>query len=217
MLSSLFYSQLVPNNFGLVCWLERPQLIKMLTAIRKKSGRNFTWILVFVFVLALLALLGFGLLNQQGSGNVKVPFSNPPPFTLKLFNGYSWENKTEISPATVKGRPLIINFWASWYIPCRDEAPVLEKLWREYQPKEVVFVGIAYQDRQEDSLAFLKRYGIDYPNGPDTTGEISIEYGTTGIPETWFISAEGKVIHKYVRPVTEAVMRSFLDELVKTR
>lgn len=180
----------------------------------RKAKRSLTWLLVFGFVLALLGLLGFSLLNQSGSGNAKIPFSDPPTFTLKLFKGYEWEGRQEISPALVKGRPLVINFWASWCIPCRDEAPVLEKLSREYASRGVVFLGIAYQDREGDSLAFLKRYGSSYPNGPDTSGEISIEYGTTGVPETWFIGADGKVQRKYIRPLTEPVLRNFLEELV---
>ncbi len=184
---------------------DRPEVIQ-----RRGSG----WGLLFVFVAALLGLLGYGLLNQGGSGNARVPFTDPPPFMLPLFDGYGWEGQSEISPAQVKGSPLVMNFWASWCIPCRDEAPVLEKLSREYAARGVIFLGVAYQDRREDSLAFLKRYGVTYPNGPDTSGEISIEYGTTGIPETWFISRQGRVQRKYIRPLTEAVLRQFLEELV---
>ncbi len=78
----------------------------------------------------------------------------------------------------------------------------------------MVFLGVAYQDRLEDSNTYLKRFGITYPNGADTTGEISIEYGTTGIPETWFIGADGTVRRKYIRPLTEPVLRNFLEILV---
>lgn len=180
----------------------------------KKSGRSISWVFIFLFVLALLGLLGYRLLNQSGTGNAKVPFTQPPAFKLNLFDGFGWEGRTEISPAAVKGRPMVINFWASWCLPCRDEAPILQKLSQEYSPKGVVFLGVAYQDRLEDSNTFLKRYGITYPNGPDTSGEISIEYGTTGIPETWFIGADGTVRYKYIRPLTEPVLRNFLETLV---
>ncbi len=180
----------------------------------KKPNRSLGWILVFIFVIALLALLGFRLMSAQSTGNAKVPFSEPPPFSLKLFEGYEWEGKSEISPSLVKGHPLVINFWASWCIPCRDEAPALEKLQREYSNKGIIFLGIAYQDRREDSLAFLKQYGSTYPNGPDITGEISIDYGVTGVPETYFISTKSKVLRKYASPVTEPVLRKFLEELI---
>ena len=182
--------------------------------LAKRSGRSFGWVFIFLFVLALLGILGFRLLNQDGNGNAKVPFSQPPNFTLNLFDGYGWEGKNEIGPAAAKGQILVVNFWASWCLPCRDEAPVLQKLSQEYAAQGVIFLGVAYQDRQEDSLAFLKRFGITYPNGPDTTGEISIEYGTTGIPETWFIGADGTVRYKYIRPLTEPVLRNFLELLV---
>lgn len=179
----------------------------------KRLTSSFSWVLIFFLVASLLGLLGYSLLNQTQTGNAKVPFTDPPSFNLKLFSGYAWEGKGEISPALVKGRPLVINFWASWCVPCRDEAPVLEKLWREYSPQGVVFLGIAYQDRPQESLAFLKQYGVSYPTGPDTTGEISIDYGTTGIPETWFIGADGKVKRKYIQPLSEQIMRRYLEEI----
>lgn len=168
-----------------------------------------------IFVLALLGLLGFSLLNGGGSGDAKVPFNTPPPFSLKLYDGYLWEGKTGISPSAVKGRPLVINFWASWCVPCREEAPLLRKYAQEYGAKGVVFLGIVFQDREEDARSFLKQYGLTYPNGADTTGEISIEYGVTGIPETFFITADGRVIRKYIRPLTEEILKKSLDEITK--
>lgn|GEM_PF-2388308 len=142
-----------------------------------KLGRNITWGIVFLFVLALLGLLGYSLINQGGSGTAKQPFSQSPAFTLKLFDDYGWEGKPEISPALVKGRPFIINFWASWCILCRDEAPILKKLSEEYAPKGVVFLGIAYQDRhQPNSLAKT----LD-PTERNTTLRFFLPAGATGI------------------------------------
>ncbi len=80
----------------------------------------------------------------------------------------------------------------------------------------MVFLGVDFQARKEDARAFLQRYGVNYPNGPDVSGEISIAYGTTGVPETWFIGADGKVQRKYIRQLTEPVLRGFLQELVNT-
>jgi cytochrome c biogenesis protein CcmG, thiol:disulfide interchange protein DsbE len=184
------------------------------SALPTRTRRGWGWIIVVFAILGLLGLLGYSLLNQGGNGDTKAPFTKPPPFTLKLFEGYEWNGKSVISPAEIKDKPLVVNFWASWCVPCRDEAPVLEKLWRDYSAKGVVFLGVAFQDSRENALAFLKQYGVSYPNGPDVTGEIAIEYGTTGIPETWFIGADGKVKRKYIRPLTEPVLRKYLDELL---
>lgn len=187
----------------------------MLLTEVKKARLKWTWLLVFGFVLVLLGLLGFKLLSQGGNGSVKLPFTDPPAFSLNLFDSYTWEGKVKISPIEVKsqGRPLVINFWASWCIPCQNEAPLLEKLSEEYKPKGIVWLGVDYQDGKENALAFLKRFGITYPNGPDTSGEISIAYGTTGVPETWFINSEGKVVRKYIGELSDTALRSYLGEL----
>lgn len=187
----------------------------MLLTEVKKSRFRWTWLLVFGFVLALLGLLGFKLLSQGGNGSAKIPFTNPPAFNLNLFDGYAWEGKTKVSPLDVRvqGRPLVINFWASWCIPCQNEAPLLEKSSEEYKSKGVVWLGIDYQDGKESALDFLKRYGITYPNGPDTSGEISIAYGTTGVPETWFINTQGRIVRKYIGELSDTSLRNFLDEI----
>ena len=110
--------------------------------------------------------------------------------------------------------PVLANFWASWCIPCEDEAPILEQASRQYQG-QVVFVGVDVQDTSQAASGFLARYGISYPNGMDTTGEISIAYGLTGVPESYFISRDGRIMRKWTGPLVETQLRTFLEELLR--
>jgi cytochrome c biogenesis protein CcmG/thiol:disulfide interchange protein DsbE len=108
----------------------------------------------------------------------------------------------------------MVDFWASWCIPCRDEAPLLESLWQAYRDKNVVFVGVAYADTDDDSRAFLKEFGIIYPNGPDLGTRISQAYGITGVPEKYFVDKCGQVRHVVIGPVPEAQLRQPIDALL---
>ena len=101
-----------------------------------------------------------------------------------------------------KGRPIILNFWASWCVSCRTEARDFELVWQALKGQDLAVVGIAIQTETPDAIAFAKRYGKTYMLGMDVDGKASINYGITGVPETFFIDREGRVVHKEARPVT---------------
>ncbi|MBI3972971.1 MAG: TlpA family protein disulfide reductase [Chloroflexi bacterium] len=181
--------------------------------------------LAAVGVFALLGLLGFKLAANAGlvaprtggglgiftSGQfVKTALRQAPDFTLQLFAGES------LRLSDLRCKPVMVNFWASWCPPCRQEAPLLEQMWREYREQGVVFVGVDVWDSDRDARTFLNEFGVTYPNGPDPRGAISIDYGLSGIPETYFIDREGSITRKWIGPFTEAALRAFLDELVAT-
>lgn len=139
---------------------------------------------------------------------VTIPFRQAPDFTLPLYSG------DRVRLADLRGRPVLVNFWASWCPPCRTEAPLLARLEREYRAKGVVFVGVNVWDGEPDARKFLREFDIAYPNGPDERGEIAIDYGLAGIPETFFIDRRGQIARKWIGPFTEAALRAFLDEIV---
>lgn len=139
---------------------------------------------------------------------VQTAFRQAPDFTLQLFAGGS------LGLADLRGRPVMVNFWASWCPPCRQEAPLLEQTWREYRGRGVTFIGVDIWDSEQDARKFLKDFDITYPTGPDPRGEISINYGLTGIPETYFIDARGQVLRKWIGPFTADSLRPFLEEIV---
>ena len=160
-------------------------------------------------VVALLGVLWFGLQQREVAGSkvVSVPFKTAPDFSLGLFNGSTFR----LSDALASGKPVVVNFWASWCGPCADEAPVLQAAARR-QGDRVVFVGVDVQDLDSDALAFIQKYGITYPNGSGNAGPISIQYGMRGVPETYFIAADGTLVRKW-NTLTTADLDQFLAEL----
>lgn len=159
------------------------------------------WIIAAVAV-GFVIILGYGLRAQSGS-----PIGAPAPdFTLPLFDG------GELSLADRLGSVVVVNFWASWCTPCRDEAPALERLWQEYGDRGVVFVGVSYKDVESKARPFIEEFDVTYPNGSDPYNRISAAYRITGVPETFLISRDGRLLQWWVGPITEAGLRAALEE-----
>jgi cytochrome c biogenesis protein CcmG/thiol:disulfide interchange protein DsbE len=160
-------------------------------------------------VVGLLVLLWFGLQAKEVASSkvVNVPFSTAPDFSLGLFDGSSFALKGALQ----SGKPVVVNFWASWCGPCADEAPVLQDAARRYGDR-VTFVGVDVQDVDSDAQAFLRKYGITYQNGSGNAGPISVQYGMRGVPETYFIAPDGRLIRKW-NTLTAADLEQFLGEL----
>ena len=98
----------------------------------------------------------------------------------------------------------MLNFWASWCGPCKDETPLLQKGWERWQGKDVVFVGIDVKDFRGDARDFLERYGVTYANVYDGKGSTVGRYGVTGFPETYFVDAAGNIRYRIAGPVEDA-------------
>jgi cytochrome c biogenesis protein CcmG/thiol:disulfide interchange protein DsbE len=156
---------------------------------RGKTGR----IITAAATLSLLLVLAYGVLSQR-----PLQERPAPNFTLSLFDG------GELSLRELRGQVVVVNFWASWCLPCREEAPALERVWREYQDNGVVFVGVNVSDVTNKALAFIDEFDISYPNGPDPYNRVSRAYGRTGVPETFIISRYGLVTERYIGAITEA-------------
>lgn len=172
-----------------------------------KPGRKkiVSWIVVTVAIVGFLLLMGFSLQLQSGS----LVGTSAPALTLSLFDG------RELSLADLRGQVVVVNFWASWCIPCRDEAPALEQVWREYEGRGVVFVGIDVKDNEARARAFIEEFGLTYSNGPDPYSAISESYRITGVPETFFITRDGQVAGLYVGPISETQLRATLEEVLQ--
>lgn len=133
-----------------------------------------------------------------------------PDFSLKLFDGKTFELKD------ISGKSAVLNFWASWCLPCADEAEEINKAERVYGG-EVIFAGVNVMDDMEDAFRFVAKHKIKYPNGYDPEKTIHIDYGVAGVPETFFIGADGKIARKISGPVTFAEISETLDSLAERR
>jgi len=160
-------------------------------------------------VVGLLFLLWFGLQQKEIAGVkvVNVPFSQAPDFTLTLFDGSTFK----LSDSLATGKPLVVNFWASWCGPCAEEAPALQAAFKR-NADQVTFVGVNVQDTDDEAQAFLRKYGVGYLNGSGNAGPISILYGMRGVPETYFIAPDGRLVRKW-NTLTAADLDQFLAEL----
>jgi cytochrome c biogenesis protein CcmG/thiol:disulfide interchange protein DsbE len=194
--------------------------------IKKSSRQRSITIFVVVSILnaALLVLLWTQLLTpvQKPSpdapagtriaGDINSPLIGKaaPDFTLAKLG-----ESGSLRLSDYKGKPVVLNFWASWCAPCKEEAPFLNKAWETHlKQKGIVLIGIDSQDKTDNALKFLQTYGITYINVQDTpTGDTAINYGTVGFPETIFIDRNGVIVAKYIAPLDEQGLQLELKKL----
>ena len=163
---------------------------------------------IFAGLLGLFGILAWSVFKPPA--NVASPLAGKPAsdFTLETFDG------RRVTLSQFRGQPVVLNFFASWCLACREEALVLEQAWQTYGPGGAVFIGVAVSDEREASIAFIRRYGKTYLLGPDAGGAISLDYGLFGVPETVFISPEGRIVEKSIGPVTREQLAAWLEPFV---
>lgn len=130
-----------------------------------------------------------------------------PDFTLKLFDG------GEFKFSQYLGHPVIINFFASWCVPCGEEASALETAYQELSKQGVIFVGIAGQDTQSKAEGFVKKHGLTFPTGLDASGKILAAYGVYGMPTTFFIDRQGVISDLHIGGVTRELINYELAKI----
>lgn len=183
----------------------------------RPSRRMLIGLAITSVVSGALVLLLLARLISAGNAAGSTPLSplvgkNAPDFTVTTWNGTSAQ---QVRLADLKGKPVVVSFWASWCDPCREETPVLQAAWQKYQGSGVMFVGVAMRDKQSDGTAFLKQYGVTYPSGPDVTGQITVDYGVTGPPETVFIDRHGVVTSKTIGAIDDGSLDRAIQGLLK--
>ncbi len=174
-----------------------------------------------VFSLALIVTVGlivlFGVrLVQAKEGPLATGMA--PSWELKTFEGQT------LRLSDLRGKPVVLNFWASWCQPCRQEAPLLEAAWEQYKTQNLLVIGVDYVDTEPEAKKYLQEFKITYPNGPDRGTVISQAYHITGVPETYFITREGKLLGgvdangkpygNWIGPIPEAALRERVERLL---
>jgi len=169
------------------------------------SGKKSGIIIAFAVILALLGLLWWGLLRAQ-AGPVEVGMA--PDFTLTGFDGRT------VTLSDLRGQVVIVNFWASWCPPCREEAVYLEATWRKYDGKGVIFIGVDWADTKKEALAYIKEFDITYLNGPDIGGRAALDYNIKGVPETFYIAKNGELRGVHIGPLQSPILDEKIEELL---
>ena len=179
---------------------------------------------LLAFVVALVAIAGiaaisfFGLQRGSPDRDIKSNLLGKTTFdfNLPVYERYQNEYGPTFKLSDYRGKPILLNFWATWCISCIQEAPMLESAWRRYKD-EILFVGVQTLEKGKDAAGndFLSRFNLTSPSLKDTDSSVSIDYGIFGLPETFFIDADGKLFYKHAGPLTEAIIAQKLEEMLQ--
>ena len=161
-------------------------------------------------VLAVIGLLGFGLLSE---GEAQIEVGEPAPDReLPVLGGTG-----SGSLADYRGRWLLVNLWASWCDPCREEAPELDRFARRHRERGVSVLGINVQDNSDDALAFLREFDLEYPQLRSVGDERSDAFGSTGVPENFLVDPQGRLALIWRGPVDERFLAERVVPIVEGR
>ena len=170
------------------------------------SARAF---LAFLAVAAVVGLLAYGLLSK-GSAGVDIGSAAPSP-ELPLLDG-----KGSASLADYRGRWVLVNFWASWCGPCRDESPTLQRFQKRYGGSRFTVLGVDTRDLSGDGTSFVREFGLTYPQLRDGDGDAAHDYGTTGVPENFLVDPSGRLRLAQHGPVTATYLSDYVAPLIRT-
>jgi cytochrome c biogenesis protein CcmG/thiol:disulfide interchange protein DsbE len=164
------------------------------------SARSFV---AFLAVLAVVGLLGFGLLSKGGA-SIQVGEAAPDG-PLPRLDGNGTGRVSDY-----RGRWVLVNFWASWCVPCRDESPALARFYRLHRGQRFIVLGIDTRDLTDDGQKFVEQYGVSYPQLRDGDGDAAHDFGTTGVPESFLVDPQGRLVLIRRGPVDESYLNQFV-------
>jgi cytochrome c biogenesis protein CcmG, thiol:disulfide interchange protein DsbE len=165
--------------------------------------------LIPLSVVPVLGLLAYGF--RVNPRDIPSPLVGRPaaPFVLRTFDG------RDVSLESLRGRVVVLNFWASWCYPaCYEEAPALERSWRAYRDRGVSVLGVAIQDQPDAARKFIADFSLSFANAPDPDGKVSVDYGVYGVPETFFIDRAGRIRLKQTGAVSDELFRGEVEKLL---
>ena len=187
------------------------------SAVKNKHNRK-------ILLICLVSMLNVGIVTfiliqllTPASHSVTDPLvGHPAPnFSLAILNA-SDPAKSQLSLADLKGKPVLLNFWASWCQPCKEELPLLENTWKQLQAqkKDVIFLGIDFQESSSNATSFLRLQGVSYLAGIDSNGSIANKYNVTSLPQTIFIDRNGTITSKVSQELTAQELSHNLQSII---
>jgi cytochrome c biogenesis protein CcmG, thiol:disulfide interchange protein DsbE len=165
-------------------------------------------------VLALLALLIWKVAFKNNGGGVASKIDKGHITAAPNFELSRLDRPGRLQFASLRGKAVVLNFWASWCGPCNKEAPVLEKAWRGHDGR-VVVLGVDLNDFSGDAHKFMREHGVSYPIVHDNHNVTSPKYGLTGVPETFFVDRNGRVVGHVAGPVSASDLRTGIERALK--
>ncbi len=182
------------------------------------APRNSMRVVIGLAVTVTIVLIALLALRLIQASQPALASGDAPAWELTTFDGQKY------SLADLRGRPVVLNFWASWCQPCREEAPILQDVWEQYKTQGVLVLGVDYVDTEPEAKKYLQEFQITYPNGPDLGTKISQAYHITGVPETYFITREGKLLAgvdaqgkpygNWIGPITATALGERVEKLL---
>ena len=166
-----------------------------------------------------IALFAFGFTRDPGEIPSPLPGRDAPPFALEVFAPGEAPLTRPVGDtlrlADLAGKVVVVNFWASWCLACRDEHTALSRTALAYADSQAQFIGVLYNDRPAPALRWIADMGgQSYPSVLDDRSRMAIGYGLYGVPETFIIDPAGRIAYKHLGPISEQVLRTWIDSLL---
>ena len=164
-----------------------------------------------VVVVALVGLFGFGLTRDASLIPSPLVGEPAPDFRLPRLDA-----PDSLALSDLRGEAVILNFWASWCLACKQEHPALVRAHERYRDESVALVGVVYQDTRSNAIAYLEEHGGGWIQVMDPKTRTAIDFGVYGIPETFFIDSAGIVVHKHIGPVNDQLIATQVSQMLRT-
>ena len=177
--------------------------------------------IALVLAVPVIALFAFGFTRNPSEIPSPLPGRKAPPFTLAVLTEGAGSHARlpgdTIRLGDLAGKVVVVNFWASWCLPCRTEHAALSEAATAYSDRPTQFIGVLYNDQPQAGISWINEMGgMTYPAVTDEQSRTAIDYGLYGVPETFIIDGAGKVAYKHLGPITGDVLRRVIDSVLVT-
>jgi cytochrome c biogenesis protein CcmG, thiol:disulfide interchange protein DsbE len=171
-----------------------------------------------IVVLAVVVLFGFALAPRNQTATAAVTgqqlAADPVGSVAPDFTGTLVDGSGSLALSSLRGRTVVVNFWASWCTTCKEEAQIVADTEKKWRAKGVVFVGVDSHDTTAGANTYVQTYGLGYASVQDPDSRVGARYDVTGLPETYFLDTKGRIVAKYISAIDEATLDSLISKTV---